>query len=56
MIYPNFIKEKDTIGVTAPSNGQTDKLDLIRIDNAYKELKRYEEEQKAKQIQFEKRY
>lgn len=39
MIYPNFIKEKDTIGVTAPSNGQTDRLDLLRIDNAYKKLK-----------------
>lgn len=34
MIYPNFIKEKDTIGVTAPSAGPFDEIDLKRIENS----------------------
>ncbi len=36
MIYPEFLKEKDTIGVTAPSDGITDKVKLKRLDNAIK--------------------
>ena len=39
MIYPKFIKSNSTIGVTAPSDGKVDKLDLIRLDNAYSKLK-----------------
>ena len=40
MIYPAFLKEKDTIGVTAPSDGITDKLKLKRLDNAIKSFKK----------------
>ena len=36
MIYPEFLKENDTIGVTAPSDGITDKVKLKRLDNAIK--------------------
>lgn len=39
MIYPKFIKETGTIGVTAPSSGITDELDLARLENAEKKLK-----------------
>ena len=38
MIYPKFLKNNSTIGITVPSDGKTDKLDLIRLDNAYKKL------------------
>lgn len=34
MIYPKFIKEDDTIGVTAPSDGVVEKEDLYRLDSA----------------------
>lgn len=36
MIYPKFLKENDTIGVTAPSDGTIEKTDLYRLDNAIK--------------------
>lgn len=36
MIYPEFLKEKDIIGVTAPSDGITDEVKLKRLDNAIK--------------------
>ena len=36
MIYPEFLKEHDTIGVTAPSDGVTDEVKLKRLDNAIK--------------------
>ena len=39
MIYPEFIKEHDTIGVTAPSDGITDEVKLKRLDNAIKNFK-----------------
>ena len=39
MIYPKFLKEGSVIGVTAPSGGKTEKLDLVRLDNAYDKLK-----------------
>ena len=39
MIYPEFLKEQGTIGVTAPSRGITDELDLIRLENAKKKVK-----------------
>ena len=38
MIYPKFLQKFDTIAVSAPSDGKTDKLDLIRLDNAYSKL------------------
>lgn len=38
MIYPNFIKEKDTIGVTSPSDGITKKEKIYRLDSAIKML------------------
>ena len=28
MIYPKFLKEADTIGVTAPSAGSEDEIDM----------------------------
>ena len=36
MIYPEFLKEHDSIGVTAPSDGITDEVKLKRLDNAIK--------------------
>ena len=36
MIYPEFLKEHDTIGVTAPSDGITDEVKIKRLDNAIK--------------------
>lgn len=36
MIYPEFLKEHDTIGVTAPSDGIIDEVKLKRLDNAIK--------------------
>ena len=39
MIYPEFLKEKNTIGVTAPSDGITDEVKLKRLDNAIKNFK-----------------
>lgn len=36
MIYPNFIKEQSVIGVTAPSDGITDSVDLKRLEFAIK--------------------
>ena len=38
MIYPKFIKEQGTIGVTAPSRGITNELDLKRLESAIKKL------------------
>ena len=41
MIYPSFIKEKEYIGVCAPSNGITNEIKQKRVDNAYKKLNEY---------------
>ncbi|MEG1458979.1 MAG: LD-carboxypeptidase [Acetivibrio sp.] len=38
MIYPNFLKKKDNIGVTAPSDGNNKELDLIRLNYAIDKL------------------
>lgn len=38
MIYPKFINKGDSIGVTAPSDGKVDSLDLVRLNNAYLKL------------------
>lgn len=39
MIYPEFIKKGDTIGVTAPSAGCENEMDLKRLDLAKNNLK-----------------
>jgi len=38
MIYPNFIKEKNTIGITSPSDGITKKEKIYRLENAIKKF------------------
>lgn len=38
MLYPNFIKENDTIGVTAPSDGVIEKIKQYRLDSAIKKF------------------
>lgn len=38
MIYPKFIKEQGTIGVTAPSRGITNEPDLKRLESAIKNI------------------
>lgn len=40
MIYPEFLKDGDYIGVTAPSDGVNDDLDLKRLDNAKSKLQK----------------
>ncbi len=39
MIYADFIKENDTIGVTAPSDGNHKEMDYARVDLAVKHFK-----------------
>ncbi len=34
MIYPDFLKKGDTVGIAAPSDGRSDAIDLIRLDSA----------------------
>lgn len=38
MIYPQFIKNGDTIGITAPSDGNSKEIDFIRLDNGKRQL------------------
>lgn len=38
MIYPQFLKSNDYIGVTAPSDGIVGKIDTYRLDNAIKKF------------------
>lgn len=38
MIYPNFLKENDTIGITSPSDGITKKEKIYRLNNAIKKF------------------
>lgn len=41
MIYPKFLKEKDVIGVTAPSEGcSNDEIDINSFSNAIEEFKK----------------
>lgn len=40
MIYPKFLKESDYIGVTAPSDGIAEEIDIYRLNNA---IKKFEE-------------
>lgn len=38
MIYPQFLKQNDTIGITAPSDGVVEELDIFRLNNAIKKF------------------
>lgn len=38
MIFPTFLKQGDTIGVTAPSDGNKKEIDFIRLDSAKQKL------------------
>lgn len=40
MIYPKFIKEGNTIGVPAPSNGAYEELDINRYKNAKEKIEK----------------
>lgn len=40
MIYPNFLEQGCTIGVTAPSDGNRKETDFIRLDNGKEQLKK----------------
>lgn len=40
MIYPKFLKQNDTIGITAPSDGVVEELDVFRLNNA---IRKFEE-------------
>lgn len=40
MIYPEFLKQNDTIGITAPSDGIIEEIDTFRLNNA---IKKFEE-------------
>lgn len=40
MKYPKFLKEKSIIGITAPSDGISNPLKRIRLDNAIKNLEK----------------
>lgn len=40
MIYPQFLKQNDTIGITAPSDGVVEELDIFRLNNAIKKFER----------------
>lgn len=39
MVYPEFVRENDTIGVTAPSDGNHKEMDYARVDLAVKHFK-----------------
>lgn len=38
MIYPQFLKKKDTIGITAPSDGTVEEIDLYRLNNGIRKI------------------
>lgn len=40
MKYPKFLKEKDTIGVTAPSSGAMEEIDTIKTNQAIAKLQK----------------
>lgn len=39
MIYPDFIKEGDLVGLCAPSDGNSEETDFVRLDKGIKQLK-----------------
>ncbi|MGN0165413.1 MAG: S66 peptidase family protein [Lachnospiraceae bacterium] len=38
MIYPKYLNNNSIIGITAPSDGRSDSIDLIRLDNAVRQF------------------
>lgn len=40
MIYPEFLNKNDTIGITAPSDGITEKIDILRLNNAISQFEK----------------
>ena len=40
MIYPQFLKQNDTIGITAPSDGIIEEIDIFRLNNAIENFKK----------------
>lgn len=38
MIYPEFIKKDDVIGITAPSDGNGTEIDFARLDNGIRQI------------------
>lgn len=40
MIYPKFLNDKDVIGVTAPSDGIVEDIDIYRLENAIKKFEK----------------
>ena len=38
MIYPEFIKKNDLIGIAAPSDGNSEETDFARLDNGKKKV------------------
>lgn len=40
MIYPAFLEEKSRIGVTAPSDGNSDEIDYVRLNAAVSNLRK----------------
>ena len=42
MIYPKFLNKNDTIGITAPSDGVVEQIDVFRLNNAIRKFKELE--------------
>ena len=40
MIYPEFLEKSNTIGVTAPSDGIVEQIDIVRLNNAIKNFEK----------------
>lgn len=40
MIYPSFLKKGDTIGITAPSDGTTEEIDIYRLNNGVEKFRK----------------
>ena len=38
MLYPDFLKENNVIGVTAPSDGIVEEIDVFRLNNAIRKI------------------
>ncbi len=40
MLYPEYVKKGDVIGITAPSDGNKKETDFVRLDNGKEQLKK----------------
>lgn len=40
MIYPEFLKKNDAVGITAPSDGNQKETDLVRLNNGIEKLRK----------------